>query len=260
VRSLLSNMVLPATLAFVGASVSPASAQTLRGTILDSATGDPVQLAYVGLLEEGQELVVAALAANDGSFTLDAPAGGSYFLYVHRTGYEPLMDGLFDIGPDGVFDVRIGLKPRPIELDSVTVETSRMKSPLEVAGFYDRALMSQGHFLIREEIERTAVDRVTDAFRNIPRLEINASRLLSGPNVMQNPALVMRRGIEQCNPTLYIDRAIVASGVVEPVRPDDFVSPADIEAVEIYTRQSQIPVAFDPVNDCGVVVIWTRVR
>ena len=257
-RSQLSKIVLPVALLVAGAT--SVSAQTLRGTILDSVTGEPVQLAYVGLLEEGRDLVVAALAANDGSFTLDAPAGGSYFVYVHRSGYEPLMDGLFDIGPDGVFDVRIGLTPRPIELDSVTVEATSMRSPLEVAGFYDRALMSQGHFLIREEIERRAVDRVTDAFRNIPRLEIDATRPLTGPNVMQNPALVMRRGIEQCNPTLYIDRAIVASGVVEPVRPDDFVSPSDVEAVEIYTRQSQIPVGFDAVNDCGVVVIWTRLR
>ncbi len=156
-------------------SAAPAAAQTLRGMILDSQTGEPVMLAYVGLLLEGQEMVVAALAGTGGDFTLEAPSAGSYFLHVSRTGYETLMDGVFELGLGGVFDVRIGLKPSPIELAPLLVEARSDQSPLEKVGFYDRATTGLGHFLIREEILRMTTDRITDALRNIPSLSSHRS-------------------------------------------------------------------------------------
>jgi len=238
----------------------PVEAQTLRGTVRDSDTGEPVQLAYVGLLAEGRELVVAALADTGGAFELEAPISGSYFVYVSRTGYETVMDGLFELGVDGVMDVRIGLTPAPVELEPVEVEAGRHVTPLEASGFFDRALTAQGHFLIREDLERASVSRVSDAFRGLSRVEVDASRPLTGPNAMQSPAIVMRRGVDRCNPTLYIDRSVVATGVLDAVRPDDYVSPSEVEAVEIYTRATQVPVDFDAINDCGVVLIWTRAR
>ncbi len=99
-----------------------------------------------------------------------------------------------------------------------------------------------------------------DVFQTVPRVEVDASRPLTGPDAMEYPAIFMRRGTQPCAPTLYIDRHVVATGVLEPVRPDDYVSSSEIEAIEIYSRAGQTPAEFDPVNDCGVVLIWTRIR
>lgn len=240
---------------------APVGAQTLRGTVLDSRSGAPVTLAYVGLLAEGQELVVAGLANDGGAFELRAPSAGSYFLYVMRTGYETLMDGVFELGADGVLDVRIGLEPSPVPVEAVTVEASRDVSPLEAAGFYDRAMVGNGVFLVREQIERRVVGRVTDAFREIPNLIVDESRPLVGtPDVMRSPALVVTRGERRCSPTLYVDGAMVATGVLGAVRPDDYVGPRDVEAAEVYVRPSEAPVRFAAAGDCGVVLIWTRTR
>jgi len=237
-----------------------AEAQTLRGTVLDAETGSPVTLAYVGLLQEGRELVVAALADNQGGFALRAPAAGSYLLYVARTGYETLMEGVFDLGEDGELELRVGLKPSPVPLEEVVVATDRLRSPLEANGFYERAVSGRGDFLIREDIERLAVDKVTDAFREIPSVAVLRQRPLIGPDVMQSPEIVIRRAGGQCSPTLYVDRAVVQFGVNRPVRPDDYVAPSEVEAIEVYSRRSEVPVEFDAVGDCGVVVIWTRMR
>lgn len=249
-----------ATVALLAGLAEAASCQMLRGTVLDAGSGEPVVLAYVGLLAEGRELVVADLADVGGSFTLEAPSAGSYFLYVSRTGYETLMEGLFELGADGSLDLRVGLKPKPVELDPVSVEARRSVSPLERAGFYDRVLTGQGTFLNREDIERGSVELVADVFRNIPRVEIDTRRPLTGFAAMQYPAIVMRRGAEPCAPTLYVDRSVVATGVAGPVRPDEYVRPIDIEAIEVYPRATQVPVEFDPISGCGVIVIWTRVR
>jgi hypothetical protein len=230
----------------------PVSAQTLRGTIVDSRSGEPVNLAYVGLLAEGDEMVVASLAGTRGQFELAAPTAGSY---------ETLMDGVFDLGDDGVFDVRIGLTPAPIPLEPLDVSANREVSPLEAAGFYERATLGNGDFLIREQIEQRVVERVTDAFRNIPNLVVDASRpAIGSPEVMRNPALVIQRGARRCNPTLYIDGAMVVTGAMGPVRPDDYVGPRDLEAAEIYVRASEVPVRYAAVDDCGVVLLWTRTR
>ena len=250
-----------ACLALLG-SLSPVAGQTLRGRILDSVTREPVMLAYVGLISEGESMAVAALANTDGVFEVTAPDPGEYFVYISRTGYETLMDGVFELGEDGVFDVQIGLKPLPIELEEVVVEAaSGPMSPLEANGFYDRAIGGRGVFLIREEIERIALDRVTDVFRQIPLLDIDESRpLIGGPQVMQNPELRVIRNGQYCSPTLYIDRHVVHSGALGGVRPDEYVTATEIEAIEVYTRPSEVPVAFKELNNCGVILIWTRSR
>jgi hypothetical protein len=237
------------------------SAQTLRGTVLDAATGEPVMLAYVGLMAEGRNMVVAALASSSGDFVLEAPSSGSYFLYVSRAGYETLMDGLFEVGDDGVMDMRVGLTPAPIPIEPLVVESERDMSPLEAVGFYERAAIGNGRFLLAEEIERVAVERVTDAMLGIPGLLVDERRpMVGGPEVMQRPALVITRGTRRCSPTLYLDGAMVTSGALGPVRPDDYVVPREVEALEIYTRIAEVPVEYAAVDDCGVVLIWTKKR
>lgn len=245
-----------------GVLAQTAEAQTLRGRILDAESGEPVMLAYVGLLAEGQDMVVAALASSGGEFEITAPAAGGYFLYVSRQGYQTLMDGVFELGDEGVFDLQVGLKPAPIELEAIDVSTSRRDvNPLEANGFYDRAVMGLGTLLIREEIERRAIDKVSDALRNIPRLDIDESRPATGsPDVMRNPAIWFLRSGRRCAPTLYIDRHVVATGGQRPVRLDDYTTPAEIEAIEVYIRSSEVPVGFDELSNCGVLLVWTRLR
>lgn len=238
----------------------PVYGQTLKGTILDAVTGEPVILAEVSLLEEGRREVAADLASLVGAFELEAPRRGVYFLYVRRDGYETLLDGLFELGSDGVVEVRVGLTPEPIELEALDVQADRAMTPLERSGFYDRVLTAPGFFLSREDIMRAGSSKVADVFQRVPRVEVDATRPLTGPDVMQNPSIFMRRGTEPCFPTLYIDRHIVANGVTGAVRPDDWVNTGEIEAIEIYARASQVPPEFDPVGGCGVVLIWTRTR
>ena len=262
IQTVCRRVAAPVIVMAVGAAMaSPAEAQTLRGRILDSVSGEPVMLAYVGLMADEGEMVVAALASTEGVFEVTAPDGGSYFLYVSRTGYETLVDGLFDIESEAVVDVQVGLRPAPVELAPVLVESEAERSPLEIEGFYDRAIMGQGTFLVREEIQRKAIERITDAFREIPRLVIDESRPLTGSMaVMQYPSVQVMRNGRLCSPTFYLDRHVIAMGGDNVVRPDDFVTPAEIEAIEVYTRSSEVPVGFDELTSCGVVVMWTRKR
>lgn len=239
-------------------------AQVIRGTIRDARTSEPVMLAYVGLLEPGRELVVASLADRYGSFSLQAPTAGSYFIYVARMGYKSLIDGLFEVGEDGVFELQVGLTPAAISLEDLVVEAEERKSKLELVGFMERAAIGRGTFLIGEDIQAVAFDKITDAFRNIPGLVVITTRPQFGPESVRNPEIRVRRGGGECSPTLYVDGAIMALGSQRPgsgaVRPDDFVMPVSVEAVEIYVRPSETPLQYEALGRCGAVLIWTYAR
>ena len=244
---------------------SRSSAQTIRGRVLDATSGEPVVLAFVGLMVEGRQMVVSALGGTDGTFEVTAPEPGSYYIYVNRTGYSTLMDGAFELGDDGMLDVQIGLKPTAIELEPLLVESESDATPLERVGFYDRAALGQGSFFTREEIRLTAIDKVTDAIRNVPRFEVMRSRPVIGLEAELNPEVRVLRGGEYCSPTLYVDGTPVAFGgrggrARTPVRPDDYVTPGDVEAIEVYTRISQIPLGYEAIGGCGILLIWTRFR
>ena len=246
----------------IGTPIS--QAQVIRGTVRDARTAEPGMLAYVGLLAPGRELVVAGLADRDGSFSLNAPAAGSYFLYVARMGYKSVIDGLFQVGEDGVFELQVGLTRAAVELEDLVVEAEEQRSKLELVGFMERAAIGRGTFLIGEDIQAIALDKITDAFRNIPGLDVVTARPFVGPEAMRNPEIRIRRGGGECSPTLYVDGAIMALGSQRPesgpVRPDDFVMPASVEAVEIYVRPSETPIQYEAMGRCGVVLIWTYTR
>lgn len=255
-------MLIAGLLALVA---GPASAQVIRGVVRDASSGRPVALAYAALMVEGRRMVVATLAADDGSFTLRAPAPGSYFLYVTRLSYKPVVEGVFDLGEGGMMDVQVGLVPAPIAVDSLAVEVEGGERSLRDAGYYRRKALGLGRFLEREQIETAAPDKLTDAFRNIPRIDISLPRpALARPTGVLNPEVLVRTAGGLCSPTLYVNGGMVARGgdrgAVAPVRPDDFAGPSEVEAVEIYAGPSQIPTDYMAAGGCGVILIWTRMR
>lgn len=259
------GVCLVLVLVLVLAGGAPLSAQVVRGSVADAESGDPVPLAYVGLLEPGRELVVAALADVDGSFSLEAPAHGSYLLYVTRAGYRTVLDGVFELGEDGVFEVAVGLAPAPFEMESVIVEVEGVRD-LRTVGFYERRQAGIGHFFEREEIARLAVDDLTDALRGIPsfRIVTPVTSLLS-PSQVMSPEVLVRRGGDYCSPTLFVDGHAVAHGSRHSIsrtaiRPGDFVDPYDVEAVEVYVRSAETPPQFEAVGGCGAMLVWTRKR
>lgn len=249
------------------AGAVPLHGQVIRGRVVDSESAEPVVLAYVGLLAPGSELVVATLADDDGHFSVRAPAVGSYFLYVTRTGYRAVVDGLFELGENGVFELLIGMRRAPIPVDPITVAVEGGVRDLRTVGFYERRDLGLGHFIEREEIQRVAIEDLTDALRGIPRFRVVTpapSRV--APTGVLKPEILVRQGADYCSPTLFIDGTVVALGSRNrrspqtAVRPDDFVDPSDVEAVEIYTSPARTPAAFEATGGCGAVLIWTRMR
>lgn len=67
-----------------------AGAQTVRGTVVEAESGNPVAGAVVVLLDENSRRHGAVLSAADGGYRLTAPRGGRYVLRAERVGFQTI--------------------------------------------------------------------------------------------------------------------------------------------------------------------------
>ncbi|MDQ4080605.1 MAG: TonB-dependent receptor, partial [Gemmatimonadota bacterium] len=108
-----------------------------------------------------------------------------------------------------------------------------------------------GHFITREELDRSAASQLSDLLRRIPGV-----RVYSSPT---GNVVVFQRGTSfsgPCRPTVYLDGMRLGSN--EDL---DFLANVNsLEAVEVYTSAGQTPVEFWSGDACGSLVLWTRIE
>lgn len=230
-------------------------AQIVQGWILDTWAGQPVQMAEVSLLTEDGVEVGTALSDTLGFFRLAVTEPGSYLLRAERMGYVPLTDGPLEVKADDVVEVEVRVSVSPVALDSLTVVARRRASTLsgervpllEAQGFYDRMREGGGHFIDRSYIEkRPSARNVADLLVGIPGVTVSGD----GVSLRGMPTLY------GCEVAVYMDGVSMETTAWKWPKE---VQAMDVEAIEVYTRPSQVPTRWSSAaNGCGVIVIWTR--
>lgn len=252
--------VLLTTLGIPWLLAEPLAAQSVEGVVRGSDR-QPLREAHVALLDRRRALVASAVSDEDGEFEVRAPAPGSYYVSVSRLGFHSLLDGPYELREGGTLEVWVVMHADPIPLEGITGAVERRVRRLAAVGFYERRENGFGHFMEREEFRRRAVGNVADAFRALPRVQVRENPpSLTGPGELLNPHLLVRSGGRPCPPMLYIDGVEVHRGGTdsEPLRPDDWLVPGDVEAVEVYTGAASTPLQYVGRAPCGVVLVWTR--
>lgn len=106
-------------------ALSPASrplgAQAVRGTVVDSATSQPIGDFTVQLLDSAGASVAAALAQPGGRFALRAPAAGTYRLRVLRIGFRRTQTSSFRIGAGETVDRVVRMPQLSVALTGIRV-------------------------------------------------------------------------------------------------------------------------------------------
>jgi hypothetical protein len=241
-------------------------AQTTRieGRVVDGASGVPIASAEVRLYALTGNTEYRAFTQDGGSFTITGVAAGRYVAQAHRIGYV-LREDTVRIGVGAVERLNIILMPDPVPLPGVPAEGRTRMPPDVMAGFWERRDRHTGYFMTREDIDRLRPHRMADLFRRIPGTQIQ----LIGDGPVAISGRVRNADGRPCVPAMFVDGipyVMTERGL------DDF-SPANIEAVEVYSGASRIPAQFNMTgrvqprwrNDqiignprCGVIVLWTR--
>lgn len=267
-----------ATALFLLAAAQSASAQRVRGRLLDLQSDEPVPAGTLTLLSASGSAIMTGVSDREGYWVLDVPGPGSYYVSAARIGYQRWVSGPVTVEPGD--DRRL-----PVMLDPVVVSARATRRYLDGAGFYERQRSNFGHFMSPEDIQRRHPTTVTDLLTGLPGVAVGLTQTGGSVGVRA----VELRGSDNarggvCRPRVFVDGLMYARGDSRPrprndaldveqrmegqlqridqaVSLDDIGHASTIAAIEVYRSATQVPVQFGGTSVetlCGVIVIWTR--
>ena len=228
-----------------------AAAQTVRGRVLDDATGTPLSGARISL-HDAQSAEAAGSVSNEaGLFELRGPAAGTYRIQVGHLGHSDYASVGFHLSDEEFIDIEIRMGIEAIPLEPLVVLARRLPASGRLARFEQRMndpARAGGYFISQEEIERRVVSTPS---RLVLRVPGTAVAPIPGP--FDRSMITLRRG---CQARLFVD------GVPLPPQQsiDDLLDTQSIGGVEVYPSPLTVPIAYQDATPplCGVVLFWTR--
>jgi hypothetical protein len=242
-----------------------ASAQTVSGTVVDTATSRPVGGAAISVLAAGA--AVGAGRTNDsGRFEIKVPAAGSYTVRVTRLGYGPTTTSVRVEGSGHAAVYR--LSPLPTTLAPVTSRAAQTTVATVTPGrdmYRAHLALNTGQMASGVEIQQSKLTVTEFLGRLIPGLQYVKTLAAPAPGADQpsSPATVPGRDgfvIGAVDPSCLfarIDRWSLAGllDVNEVPSLDDILSPADVMGVEVYTKFADTPPAYR-IESMGKQLVW----
>lgn len=244
--------------ALVGAALSAqaASAQTLRGRLLETGTDQPIAYGTILLLTEQGDTVAFTSTRKSGLFLLSGGADtvGVYQVSAGALGYQETTDGLFRFEPDDTLDVEFRLLPAPLALDSVIVEARSRGAVVEDGelirnGFLDRMRSGFGQHVTPAELERLGAVDMEQVFLWTPGVGVSPTATGS--------RITMRGRGRECTPTVYVNGLrSYTDGTIESLGLD----PGAVKAIEVYRSAGEAPLQYggSVMASCGVLLLWTQ--
>ncbi len=232
---------------------APLTAQEKSGVFLGRVTdslGTPVPNAAIALLGTGLQTV----ADQNGRFQFPAVPVGSHAVVARAIGWKPQLFMIrMEEGQEQTF--QIGLERAPQFLPDLIAKGTVLEKPPEYAftsrydGFFHRRRVRFGTFRVRNQSPWfESASHTADLLQGIPSVRVSSS----GP--ITTVAFLGCRG-PSAKVAVWIDGSRVMTDDHNYAL--DYVSPAEIELIEVYRRAGQIPAEF--LSDaCAAIVIWTR--
>ena len=285
-------------LAVVLGAAAPASAQVVRGVLVDEHTGEPVELGAVVVVDQNRDSIGALLSDERGFFEFTLPDEGDYALIVSGLGYWSSMIGPFSVAEGEVRIVEATVAARPIPVQGVTVDAGEARlGSLVRAGFYERLENERGEFITPEQIAASSANFVQQLFygtrsarvfdrqagsplsvrelraamwrakgRNRHEAMLDAASEWFGrggaaPSTLGpwgNVVAIRRPAGGYCAPWIYVDGIRTFANPGESLA--DILPLGRVLAVEIYRAPFEGTLNFRDISrcECGALVFWTN--
>ncbi len=255
----LMGMVKPAPILFLLAAsfgawlpLSAQEAGSLKG-VVTTPEKRPVPLARVRIVGT----TMATLADTDGTFRMFALPQGGQSVEVRMMGYRSVLVPV-EIEAGRTADIQIVLTAIALPLETVEVVGDTLIVP-QMAGFEERKARGAGRFFSRTDIEKMQARLFTDVLRRVPGLQIGMTNgSVSSVGSVRTARTNGAGGGRPC-PILYFMNG-APFPVTNEMAINSYISPEDVEAIEVYNGTSETPPQFNSSNytaRCGVVVVWT---
>jgi hypothetical protein len=234
---------------------------TVRGQVLDAATGSPVVAATVDVLDQVGRIRSRATTDEQGAFLHTRLHPGEFRIRVRHVGYEEVTSPRWWIETGEVLTVVLRVDAQAVLLAPLEViARSRVVSPV-LAGFHERMRRGLGGvYFGRADIEARNPMRITDLLAEVPGLRLQGSSSFGDPR--RDEVVTFSRALPgaggPCPVQVFLD-GVPANRRGTEVPLDALASPGILEGIEVYRGLSGVPPEFlSPEARCGVVALWTR--
>ena len=232
-------------LAHLSVYVGAARAGTARvsGRVVDESHR-PIRAARIKVDVSDSETV----SSMDGTFAIDRLPAGTHVISVRAIGFSP-RDSAIKLDDGAAVTMEVALA-KPVMLSAVV--TNATATEKNAAAFEDHKRHAVGgYFAQPTRLEgQPALQNIRTLVSGAPRLRISRTGEVTMPGLKRNTF---------CAPMIFVNgkKALVDS--VSEI--SALIDPDDVIGVEVYTRQSEIPLIYErPANNpCGVVAVWTKV-
>lgn len=234
---------------FVAAAVitpPSATAQTLRGSVLEEGRETPVVGAAISLVDPEGKHWADAISDSLGRFLLAPPVAGDYVIQAVALGYAPTTSPLFSmtVGGSLPFDMMMRADPIGLEGFDVSVEPIEVVATQLLQHFGHTPETLRNRWIDRAEIERMMTPGLTK--------DIIRRQNIAGVWVEELPPFCLKfsRRTRKCALTV-LNGMVVPAGVVYDL------DTRDIEAIAILTP-TDAATFYGTQAGGGAVLIWTR--
>ena len=218
--------------------------------VIRSAVGQPISGASAQIAGTQR----SATSDSGGRFSLTNLPGGTQTLELRRIGYSP-KQWIVHLTPFDSARLAFELEESPAVLEAVAVTAAR-----SLAGFESRRRTSPvaAHFFPPSELQLRGRDQpLSSIVDGLPGVRKVCGGGICSIQMRRMSSTMTRTGMETCTPSIYVDGSrdrVVESDV-------DILRAGTIAAIEVYTRESQLPAEFTTMGNrrpCGVIVVWLR--
>ena len=224
-----------------------AFAQVFTGQVIEENSRVPVPNAVVELLDVAQERIRTISADEKGYYIIKAPEAEKYYIHVRRIGYVENTGGPFTIGSRDTLNIDFRILKETVIMDEITVAVEAhnknvLEKRLDLVNFNSRKKSGFGQYFTRNEIKEKNLFRLSSLFRGLPGVKVNRDQVFNTRSKCLMKVLI--NGFE-----------VIPKGGSSI---DEFITPTQVIAVEIYSDLVAQPKQFGTLSECGLVLIWTR--
>jgi hypothetical protein len=227
---LLRRSPLLLALVALATSVASASAQSVRGVLLDAITTRPIAQATVTLLDSLDASVATVMTDSVGRFLLTSPGNGQFRMRIRRIGYQPATSGAISFQKNKVWQLTLELAPLSTELEPVTIR-ERTGRQWAVDGFRERQALGEGIFLDHLDILMQDPVYIADLFRGMPGMRVELTN--GGPTIESRQG----RGCLK----MFVNWLPLESLSENGQRTMELPPPKEVMGVEVYREFKEVP-------------------
>jgi len=221
----------------------------VTGRVIEDGNLNAIAAARVSFFDLYERFLGAVTTDAEGHFDFSVDKAAGVRMRVQRIGYKETLTPLLRFDNNALFEVEIRLRTDAVLVAPLEVTAIGGRGNPFFSGFEQRRASGAGIYFTRADIEARKPVLVTDLIATVPGVHVSGSG--SG----------RRRTIDigrtNCPAQLYVDGFYV--NVAGAFTLDEFVSPADVQGIEVYRGLGTVPAEFySPQARCGVIVVWTR--